>query len=176
MPCLNSSCGDRSGDFYYSRYAGRLMVTHRDINPNNVFFDKEGVPKLGNWRLKSVKLKASEGAAGSGSPLTYSSPEQVSFDFGGTDSRTDIYQLGALLYEMLTGKLSFHGDQEALIEKVKAELPRKPSEMGLEAGKHLDNVVLRCLVKQKEERYQDAMALKVYLEKVGEIYGAGNGA
>ncbi|MEE8472459.1 MAG: tetratricopeptide repeat protein [Dehalococcoidia bacterium] len=157
-------------------YAGRLMVTHRDINPNNVFFDKAGVAKLGNWRLKSVKPKASESASGSGSSLAYSSPEQVSFDFGGTDSRTDIYQLGVLLYEMFTGKLPFQGDQEALIEKVKAEPPRKPSDVSPEAGKHLDEVVLRCLAKKKEERYQDARALKADLEKVGEIYGAGHGS
>lgn len=157
-------------------YAGSFLITHRDIRPENVMLDSRRVPKLTNWRMKGVMLKPSQGGKGSRDALAYSAPEGISLDFGGTDVRTDIYQLGVLLYEMLTGKTPFQGEGEVLIEKVMQEQPRRPSELNPAISKHMDAVVLKCLAKHKEERYQGALALKADLARLIEIHSSENGA
>jgi tetratricopeptide (TPR) repeat protein len=157
-------------------YAGSLLVIHQDVRPENVLLDNRGVPKLTNWRMKGIKLKLSERTARLKEISAYSAPEAVSLEFGGIDQRTDIYQLGVVLYEMLTGKTPFQGEGETLIEKVKQEQPRRPSELNPAIGKHLDSVVLRCLAKDKEGRYQDGRSLKADLERAAETHGLEDGA
>ncbi len=152
-------------------YSKRLLVTHRDIRPENVLFDSKDVPRLTNWEVKNVMLKLSKNATGAKGASVYSAPEAVSTDFGGADWRTDIYQLGVLLYEMITGKTPFQGEEKVLVEKITKEQPKGPSELNARIGKHLDSIILKCLAKHKEDRYQDVLSLKADLEKAFEIHG-----
>lgn len=147
-------------------YAKRSAMTHRHIKPENVLFDNRDVPKLSDWRIRTVMRKALESADTFINALAYSAPERLSTDFGSADGRTDIYQLGVLLYEMLTGKTPFAGDEEELIERIKTEEPRRPSDLNFAVMKDLDPIVLKCLAKHKEERYQDASSLGKDLAKV----------
>ncbi|MCX6000534.1 MAG: serine/threonine-protein kinase, partial [Chloroflexi bacterium] len=151
-------------------YAKGAGVTHRDIKPENVLFDHDNNPKLSDWRLAGILPKSSEDGPKSGRVSAYSPPERLSTDFGAADWRTDIYQLGVLLYEMVTGKPPFTGDDEAVIEKIKKQQPRRPSEVKAGVGKHVDPIILKCLAKNRDERYQDALALKEELEKLARIY------
>lgn len=142
-------------------YAHHLGVIHRDIKPENVLFDQENTPKLTDWGLGKVLLEASRSISGFKGTLAYSAPEQLSSsEFGETDWRTDIYQLGAMLYEMLTGELLFGGE----LGRILSEKPRAPSELNPGVPEELDRIILRSLAKRKEERYQDASAVREQLE------------
>jgi len=96
-----------------------------------------------------------------GFSLAYAAPEQLAPEtFGETDRRTDIYQLGCVLYELLTGRVPFPGTDMARVSTaILTETPRPPSEMNPEA-RPLDEVVMKCLAKRPEDRYQDAAELE----------------
>jgi len=151
-------------------YAKSVGVTHRSIKPENVLFDRQGVPKLTDWRIKSVIQKVSESGTHTKDISAYTPPERLSADFGSADWRSDIYQLGVLLYEILTGKPPFQGEEEVLSRKIKQEQPQRPSQLKSSVGKHIDEVIMKCLVKEKEARYQDASSLKADLVKLAELY------
>ncbi len=149
-------------------YTSHLGVIHRDIKPENILFDLKDTPKLTDWGLGKVLLEASKSVSGFKGTLAYSAPEQVSDEFGSADWRTDIYQLGAVLYEMLTGERLFKGEGWDLIAKIRESEPRKPSELNSKVSEDLDLIVLKALAKRKEERYEDASALKKDLEKAAQ--------
>ncbi len=149
-------------------------LIHRDIKPGNIFAAHRGgvydvaklldfglVKPLGNG-TGSVEL-TQEGSI-HGSPL-YISPEQAMGD-DGTDPRTDIYSLGAVMYFLLTGHPPFDGDRpmKVLIAHAHEEvLP--PSQVNPDVPADLELVVLRCLAKRREDRYPDAVSLKNALEQ-----------
>ena len=107
-------------------YAHHLGVVHRDIKPENVLYTGDGTPKLSDWGLVKVMLEAStKSGGGFKGTLLYAAPEQVDpSKYGTPDWRTDIYQLGALLYEVLTGRPPFLG--ESMLELVNSILTKHP--------------------------------------------------
>lgn len=144
-----------------------LGVIHRDIKPENVLFDTEGNPKLTDWGLGKVLLEASATLSGFRGTLSYSAPEQLaSAQFGQVDWRTDIYQLGALLYEMLTGQWHFRGDDpgEAVFRILNEEVT-PPSKVRPGLPEELDRIVLRAIAKRKEDRPQDVAILEEELKE-----------
>jgi|GEM_PF-2587722 len=144
-----------------------LGVIHRDIKPANVMFDSEDKPKLADWGLGKMMLEVTQETQYEGTPA-YSSPEQVKPDeFGGVGWWTDIYQVGALIYQMVTGELPFKGQNpyELAISIAKSEFV-KPSEIKPELPKELDKILAQCLAKNKDERYKDIILLKAALEDV----------
>jgi serine/threonine protein kinase len=90
--------------------------------------------------------------------IAYAAPEQLSAKFGEADWQTDIYQLGVMLYEMLTGELLFGGD----LGRILSEEPATP--LHLRIPEELDKVIRKAIAKRKEERYQDISAFKEQLE------------
>jgi serine/threonine protein kinase len=149
---------------YYTHHLG---VIHRDIKPENILCDSEGNPKLADWGLGKMMIELSMKSGSTGTPY-YSSPEQVSpAKFGEVGWWTDIYQCGAVLYEMVTGKLPFEGQSplELAISITGSEVV-KPSEVCPGLPLEFDDVTAQCLAKDKDERYKDISMMKAALESI----------
>jgi serine/threonine protein kinase len=136
--------------------AHRLGVVHRDLKPSNIMIDKEGNTRIMDFGIaRSLEAKGITGAGVMIGTPEYMSPEQV--EGKETDQRSDIYSLGIILYEMVTGRVPFEGDTPFTIGmKHKGEIPQNPKELNTQISDDLNRVILRCLEKEKEKRYQTA--------------------
>jgi serine/threonine protein kinase/tetratricopeptide (TPR) repeat protein len=147
--------------------AHRLGIVHRDIKPSNIMIDKSGEVKIMDFGLaRSVEsqTKTSPGAM-VGTP-GYMSPEQA--EGKETDPRSDIYSLGVVLFEMLTGRLPFVGDSAlSTALKHKTESPPDPRELNAEIQIELSRAILHCLEKDREKRFRSADELRLELERIG---------
>lgn len=138
-------------------------VIHRDLKPANIRVDDSGVPHVLDFGLAkqpdSDEPDADRTLTGQfvGS-LPWASPEQVSDDPGSVDMRSDVYSLGVILYRLLTGRHPYplEGGVRAVIERISAFPPRNPSSLRRELDDELDTLVLKCLAKEPERRYQSA--------------------
>ena len=146
--------------------AHRLGVVHRDLKPGNIMIDKEGNAKIMDFGIaRSISVKGITGAGVMIGTPEYMSPEQV--EGKEVDQRSDIYSLGIILFEMLTGQVPFEGDTPFTIGvKHKSEIPRDPRELNAQIPQGLSWLILRCLEKDKEKRYQSADELRTDLEKI----------
>jgi serine/threonine protein kinase/Tfp pilus assembly protein PilF len=146
--------------------AQRLGVVHRDLKPGNIMIDREGNAKIMDFGIaRSISVKGITGAGVMIGTPEYMSPEQV--EGKEVDQRSDIYSLGIILYEMLTGQVPFEGDTPFTIGvKQKSEIPKDPKELNALIPQDLSRLVLKCLEKDKERRYQSADELRADLEKI----------
>ncbi len=148
--------------------AHRLGVFHRDLKPHNIMIDREGnacIMDFGIARFPEAKEITDTGMM-IGTPH-YLSPEQVE----GTeiDHRSDIYSLGIILFEMVTGQVPFDGDTTLSIAvKHKTETPRDPREFNNQIPEKLSQLILRCLEKNPKQRYQSAEELCAELTQIEE--------
>jgi hypothetical protein len=142
------------------RYAHGLGIIHRDIKPHNILVTEDLTPKITDWGMSKVLATDIRQSSITGFSLSYAAPEQVSpAEFGRTDERTDIYQLGVVFYELVTGSIPFGG--ENMVEVGTAILrdpPVPPSEFNAGAAA-VDRIILTCLKKDPALRYQSAQAL-----------------
>jgi serine/threonine protein kinase/Tfp pilus assembly protein PilF len=146
--------------------AHRLGVVHRDLKPGNIMIDREGNAKIMDFGIaRSISVKGITGAGVMIGTPEYMSPEQV--EGKEVDQRSDIYSLGIILYEMLTGQVPFEGDTPFTVGvKQKSEIPRDPKELNAQIPQDLSRLILRCLEKDKDKRYQSADHLGADLEKI----------
>lgn len=129
------------------QYAHSYNIVHGDLKPENILFMKTGEAKITDWGLGKF---ASSTSRGRGYTPGYAAPEQIEKYI--IDKRSDVYQLGLLLYEMLTGDNPFaHGTLEERDKRVLTFVPRKPSEVNQELGP-LDDIIMRCLGKDPASR------------------------
>jgi hypothetical protein len=135
-------------------FAHSRGIIHRDIKPHNILIDKSGTPKITDWGMSKV-LGTCMVPTITGFSLSYAAPEQVApTGFGPTDQRTDIYQLGAVFYELVTGKVLYEGEEIGQVSaRILSEEPLAPSVLN-PAAAGLDPIILKCLRKQPAERYQ----------------------
>jgi len=136
--------------------AHRLGVVHRDLKPQNIMVDEKGDARIMDFGIaRSIEGKSITGAGVMIGTPDYMSPEQV--DGKDIDQRSDVYSLGVILYEMVTGQTPFEGDTPFTIGvKHKSEMPKNPKELNTQIPDNLCQVILRCLEKDREERYQSA--------------------
>ena len=136
--------------------AHNLGVIHRDLKPQNIMVDKEGTAKIMDFGIARSLRTAGMTAEGMiiGTP-EYMAPEQV--EGVEADQRTDIYAFGAILFEMATGRVPFEGDSPLSVAyKHKNEIPLPPRKLNAEIPEPFNKLILRCLEKEKENRYQTA--------------------
>lgn len=146
-------------------YAHEMGVVHRDVSPANIIITPEGTAKLTDFGLAraATDLSLTTTGVAMGSPW-YMSPEQVRA-VRELDARTDIYAMGAVLYEMLTGRKLFDADGSFAVMCAQMEaVPRPPSAYNPEVPTALDEVVARALAKDPTARFQSAGGFRLALE------------
>ncbi len=156
--------------------AHRLGVVHRDLKPSNIIIDKEGNARIMDFGIaRSLKAK---GITGDGIMIgtpEYMAPEQV--EGKEADQRSDIYSLGIVLYEMLTGTVPFEGDTPLSIAvKKKTERAPDPKNLNPQISEDLNRLILRCLEKDRDKRYQDVGGIMSDLSKIEQGIPAAEGA
>jgi serine/threonine protein kinase/Tfp pilus assembly protein PilF len=146
--------------------AHRLGVVHRDLKPGNIMIDKEGNARImdfGIARSLHTKGLTADGVI-IGTP-EYMSPEQVEGEEA--DQCSDIYALGVILYEMVTGRVPFEGTTPFSVAlKHKSEVPPNPRTLTPQLPEDLSRLILRCLEKQRSKRYQSAAEVLSELDKI----------
>jgi len=136
--------------------AHELGIVHRDLKPSNIMIDRAGNARIMDFGI--ARLAGATGMTGGnvmiGTP-EYMSPEQVEGKEAGPAS--DIYSLGIVLFEMLTGRLPFEGETALSVAvKQKSEAPPDPRTLNPQIPEDVNRIILKCLEKSKEKRYQSA--------------------
>ncbi len=139
--------------------AHRLGVVHRDLKPQNVMIDQEGNAKIMDFGI--ARFLAAEGVTGTGVMIgtpEYMSPEQA--ELKEVDPRADIYSLGVVMYEMITGRVPFEGQTPLSIAmKHKTDRARPVRDLNPLASVGLANIIAKCMEKDPEKRYQTVQEL-----------------
>lgn len=155
-------------------HAHQREVIHRDIKPANIFMVKDNQPKLVDFGIARSPKRIAGPDANEDEPYTlvqsnrllgtpnYMSPEQA---LGKpVDTRTDIYSLGAVMYEMLVGRKPFHAESaDKLLQQIAYKAPRSPHELDPRIPSALSDIIMKAMSKRPEKRYQNAekMALDI---------------
>ncbi len=141
-------------------------VLHRDLKPSNILIDAKDEPHILDFGL--AKVVAGDAADDHGMVMTitgqflgslpWASPEQVEGVPGTIDVRTDVYSLGVLLYRALAGRFPYDvvGTMRNIMERILNAQPARPSTYRREIDDEIDTIVLKCLAKERERRYQTA--------------------
>ena len=141
-----------------ARFAHRKGIIHRDLKPQNVLIDDEGRARVADFGIARGGENSDITATGSVmGTAQYLSPEQAQGK--PTTPRSDIYSIGVILYEALTGRVPFEGDSAVAVAlKQVSETPRRPSAINPDIPPALDAVVMRALAKDPDARFMDADA------------------
>jgi eukaryotic-like serine/threonine-protein kinase len=141
-----------------ARFAHRKGIIHRDLKPQNVLIDDEGRARVADFGIARGGENSDITATGSVmGTAQYLSPEQAQGK--PTTPRSDIYSIGVILYEALTGRVPFEGDSAVAVAlKQVSEAPRRPSAINPDVPPALDAVVMRALAKDPNARFKDADA------------------
>jgi serine/threonine protein kinase/Tfp pilus assembly protein PilF len=146
--------------------AHRLGVIHRDLKPSNIIIDKDGNARIMDFGIaRSLRTKSITGEGVIIGTPEYMSPEQV--EGQEVDQRSDIYSMGVILYEMVTGRVPFEGETPLSVAvKQKTEAAPDPRKSNPQVPEGLSHVILKCLEKDKAKRYQDVADVRAELEKI----------
>jgi eukaryotic-like serine/threonine-protein kinase len=144
-------------------YAHFRGVIHRDVKPANIIISKIGSVKLTDFGIARTEASdLTQAGVGLGTPA-YMSPEQVVGDK--LDHRSDIFSLGIVMYQMVTGKKPFVEDeQRSAMQKIRQDEPPPPRTLNPTVDKDLERIIMRCMNKQPADRYNSTQELVITLE------------
>jgi len=144
-------------------------IIHRDLKPGNVRISSDGEPHVLDFGLAKSEAAGDDSGAPDGLTMTgqfvgtlaYASPEQVQGVSEELDVRTDVYSLGVILYEVLTGQLPYQttGRIADIFDAIRLTEPKRPSALAQDVRGDLETIVLKCLSKDPSRRYQTAGGL-----------------
>jgi eukaryotic-like serine/threonine-protein kinase len=140
-------------------YAHKQGLVHRDLKPANILIDLEGRIHVADFGLAiredGQRLRSGEV---SGTPA-YMAPEQVRGEAHRLDGRTDLWGLGVIFYEMLTGRHPFHGNRHQTFDEILHREPKPPRQIDDTLPKEIERACLKCLAKRMSDRYTTAAEL-----------------
>ncbi|MCI0457918.1 MAG: serine/threonine protein kinase, partial [Gemmataceae bacterium] len=140
-------------------YAHRQGLVHRDIKPGNILLDTNGQPYVADFGLALKEENVGKGPKFAGTPA-YMSPEQARGEGHRVDGRSDIFSLGVVFYQLLSGRSPFRGETpDELLEQITSVEARPPRQIDDTIPKELERVCLKCLAKRAGERYTTAKDL-----------------